>query len=360
MHPKSDALLLAPEIFATDGGIARILRLYLKALCETAGTESRVHLVALNDSLVDSTELRKYSTSRLADWRVCGRSKRDFITTTLRMGRQVDRVVCGHVAQLPVAWAASKLNSRMEYYLVAHGIEVWRPFTLLERRALKGARRIFCVSDYTRQQLLGHCPLPEGRAVVLPNALDPHLAPKVVRPASETAPIILSISRLSIADGYKGINHLIAAIPEVLEAIPEARLRIVGRGDGLVRLQAQVAKLKIGKAVQFTGFRSDQELNEDLDSCRIFALPSRKEGFGLVYLEAMAHGRPCLGARSGGVPEVITPGTGELIEYGDVHAISTALIAGLRRKWDIKAILDRAAEFSYLRFKGRLASLLLE
>jgi glycosyltransferase involved in cell wall biosynthesis len=72
----------------------------------------------------------------------------------------------------------------------------------------------------------------------------------------------------------------------------------------------------------------------------------------------MAHGRPCLGARAGGIPEVITAETGVLAEYGDVPGLAAACITTLRHPWDQAAILARAEAFSYSQFKARLASLL--
>ena len=351
-------LLLAPELFITDGGIARILRLYLKALCELSSDADEVRFVALNDNIADSTDLRRYSNQRLLNWEACSRSKLRFIRAAFRMSKDSDRIVCGHVAQLPVAWLVSKLRPRVSYYLVAHGIEVWRPFSFLERRALKGARCIFCVSEFTRQQLLSRCPLAPGRTEVLHNALDPFLKPVTQVSSGKGSSVVLSISRLTIADGYKGIGHLIAAFPAVLASMPEARLRIVGRGDGLRALQDKATGLGLGRAVEFAGFRSDSELKGEFENCRLFALPSEKEGFGLVYLEAMAHGRPCLGARSGGVPEVITKETGILVEYGDVPGIASAILAAFKVEWDTGALLDRVGLFSYSRFKDRLASLL--
>ena len=114
----------------------------------------------------------------------------------------------------------------------------------------------------------------------------------------------------------------------------------------------------MGGAVEFAGYKSDAGLELEFARCRLFALPSQKEGFGLVDLEAMAHGRPCLGARAGGAPEVITDDTGVLVEYGDVPAIAAAIVTSLRRKWREDKILERARAFSYPRFRERLASLL--
>jgi glycosyltransferase involved in cell wall biosynthesis len=235
---------------------------------------------------------------------------------------------------------------------------VWRPFSGLERAALRGAERILCVSDFTRRELLKNCPLPENRAVVLHNALDPFFEIKVWRPLAGCDPVILVVTRLTFADRYKGVQHMIEAMPAIRAAIPNAMLRIVGRGDDLDRLTRIRDNLGMTSAVEFTGYVDDARLAAEMRSCRLFALPSRKEGFGLVFLEAMAHGRPCLGARAGGVPEVISPDTGILVEYGDVPAIAAAAVDALRRDWDEEKILARARTFSFPVFQTRLTQLL--
>lgn len=356
---RSRTLLMAPEIFLSEGGITRILQVYLKALCDLAERDQgAVRLLALNDLVLDSTDLRRSSNDCLEDWYVCSRNKSQFVRAALRMSRGCDRIVCGHVAQLPVAWAARQLNRRARYYLVAHGIEVWRPFTLPERVALRGAEKIFCVSDYTRRELRKRCSLPEDRTVVLPNALDPWFEIAAGVPLAESAPAILVVTRLTAADRYKGVEHLIKAMPAIRAAIPNATLRVVGRGDDLPRLQNLRNRLGLIPAVEFLGYVNDKKLDAELRACRLFALPSEREGFGLVFLEAMAHGRPCLGARAGGIPEVIDANSGVLAGYGDVAGIAAAAIDALRRAWDEEKILDRARLFSYSRFKDRLASLL--
>jgi asparagine synthase (glutamine-hydrolysing) len=355
---RSRTLLIAPEIFVSEGGITRILQIYLKALCDLSGDHSAVRLLALNDAVLDSTDLRRTTNDSLEDWFVCTQHKPRFVRAALRMSRGCDRLICGHVAQLPVAWAARQINRRLRYYLVAHGIEVWRPFTLAERIALRGAEKIFCVSDFTRRELLRHCPLPEGRAVVLHNALDPwfEIAPGTA--LATCPPVILVVTRLTYSDRYKGVEHMIQAMPAIRAAIPNATLRIIGRGDDLPRLQMLRNQLGLASAVEFLGYVNDKRMDAELRACRLFALPSEKEGFGLVFLEAMAHGRPCLGARAGGIPEVIDADSGVLAPFGDVPGIAAAAIGALRREWNEEKILNRARHFSYSPFKDRLASLL--
>ncbi len=336
----------------------RILRLYLKALCESSGDGDSVRVISLNDGNVNAGDLAAYSDRRLVEWKGCARGKANFCWAALRMGLACDRIVCGHIGQLPIAWIISRLRPGLPYFLVAHGIEVWRPFSPLEQRALRGARRILCVSDYTRRQMLSHCDLGEDRTVVVPNALDPTLEPPRPGKPDDATHLILSISRLTTADNYKGIEHLVAAMPAIRAAVPGARLRVIGRGDGLPALVAQARSLGLEGAVDFAGFIDDAGLGVEFERCRLFALPSQKEGFGLVYLEAMAHGRPCLGARSGGVPEVITEATGVLVGYGDVPGIAAGAISALKRDWSLDALLERARSFSYPRLKAQLESVL--
>jgi asparagine synthase (glutamine-hydrolysing) len=355
---RSRTLLLAPEIFSSEGGIPRIMQIYLKALCDLAGPDQAVRLLALNDSAVDSIDLRRCAPNGLEDWYVCSRNKSRFVRAVLRMSRGCDRLVCGHVGQLPVAWLARRLNPRLRYYLVAHGIEVWRKFNVAERVALRGAEKIFCVSEFTRRELLKNCPLPDGRAVVLHNALDPHFQIAAGVPLARCPPVILIVTRLTYDDRYKGVQHVIEAMPAIRAAVPGATLRIVGRGDDLPRLRSLCKQLGVADVVVFLGFINDKRLAAELRSCRLFALPSKKEGFGLVFIEAMAHGRPCLGARAGGIPEVITGDTGVLVDYGDVPGIAAAASAALRREWNEETILARARHFSYSPFKESLASLL--
>jgi glycosyltransferase involved in cell wall biosynthesis len=207
---------------------------------------------------------------------------------------------------------------------------------------------------------LKHVQIPADRAVVVPNGLDPAFAPAAVdtEAAVGTNADILTISRLSQSDNYKGIDHLIEALPQIRQEIPAARLRIVGHGDDTPRLQALAAKLRLGDAVRFLGYVNDDNLRREIRDCRIFALPSHREGFGLVYLEAMAQGKPCVAARSGGAPEVLSPETGVLAEYANLPALAQACVHALRRDWDAAAIRARAGTFSYSHFRDRLGSFL--
>ncbi|MFA5058043.1 MAG: glycosyltransferase family 4 protein [Opitutaceae bacterium] len=348
-------LLLCPELFARESGIQRIMRLYLKALCETAGDGGEVRLVVLNDHEFPETLLRRYAGERLTLRRACHHHKPAFVWHALRAASGIDRVVCGHLGQLSVAWLARCLHRRIEYDLVAHGIEVWRPYSWTERLALRGARRILCVSDFTRREMQQRIDLPESRFAVVPNALDPYFAGTLTGASPKPAePVILTVARLDAAEGYKGVDHLIEALPTVRQTLPAARLRIIGTGSDVPRLENLAAMKGVGAAVEFAGFVDDDRLSEAYRSCAVFALPSRGEGFGIVFLEAMAHGKPCLGARAGAVPEIIEATSGVLVDFGDVPQIARQLVWALQHSWNPEQIRRRAAGFGYPIFKEQL------
>jgi glycosyltransferase involved in cell wall biosynthesis len=355
------ALLLSPELFLAEGGIARIMRLYLKALCEIAGPAGRIDSLVLNDQPGRDERLARYTNGQFGAQIGCGRHKSKFIAETIRLARRADTLVCGHLHQLAIARLAKGFNPRLKYYLVAHGIEVWRPYTFLEQRAMLGASRILCISEYTRRQILRFHPmLPPERTVLVPNTLDPYFVGGGSHPAPPAFdhPRILTVSRLASTDTYKGVDTLIETMPLVRREFPFAHLRVVGGGDDLPRLQALAAALGIAQAVHFTNIISDEALRTEYAACDLFALPSRKEGFGLVFLEAMTYGKPCLGARAGGVPEVINDAVGQLAEYGNIPDLAAAVADLVRHPRDSEVVRRHADSFAFPAFQRRLAAAL--
>lgn len=353
-------LLLVPELFANEGGIARIMRLYLKACAEQVQPGDTLGYLALIDRPADAARLGETVGTVPVTAMGCGRSLLCFSARAWWAGLRADRVLCGHVHHLILARLGRVFRPSLRYYLVAHGIEVWRPFSLMERVALRSAERIFCVSDYSRRQILRFLPdLDPARLVVIPNTFDPRFEPRsrsLSTGASQVsgAPRILVVSRLLKSDPYKGVDLMIEAMPLILQRYPGARLRIVGGGTDRPRLDALVRETGVGRAVEFTGIIDDRQLHDEYEACDIFALPSRKEGFGLVYLEAMNLGKPCLAARAGGAPEVVNAEVGALVEYGHVDQIALAVEELLTHPRPPEAMRRRAAEFGFPAFAERL------
>lgn len=350
-------LLICPDLFNAEGGIARIMRQYLRALCDLAAPSDAVECVAMMDSGDTSGRIAVLLGGRKARVENCERSRFGFLFVVLVRGFSCQRIVCGHLHQLLIARMAKIFNPRLEYLLVAHGIEVWRPYTLLERAALRGAHRILCVSEYTRRQMLRFDPsLAPDKLLVVPNTFDPGFRParSGTSPAQVAHPRILIVSRLSTIDPYKGVDLMIEAMPAILRQFPGAQLRIVGGGDARPRLEALAAERVAAAAVTFLGPVDDATLRAEYEACDLFALPSRKEGFGLVYLEAMSYGKPCLAARAGGAPEVVDDDVGAVVEYGNTEQIALAVTDLMNHPRNADAIAARVTYFAYPQFVQRL------
>ncbi len=356
-------LLFAPEVFLADGGIARILRGYLHALLESGSEDSdAVGLIVLNDTKECLQQMPAYlSGEKIIPLVACNRSKLHFIFAALRHAFTADRIICGHINLSPIARIIKWFRPRLSYYVVAHGIEVWRPYSASEQGSLLNATRIICVSEFTRRQMLRFLPkLDPARLVVVPNTLDPDFSlPQDLQTRHIDQDLrLLTVSRLSTADNYKGIDTLIEAMPQIRQHLPKATLRIVGTGDDTIRLQALAESSGVAEAIYFLGRLSDQDLRQEYAHCDLFALPSLKEGFGLVYLEAMSFGKPCLAASAGGAPEVVTEEVGALIEYNSIDEIAEACIR--LAQFQPKPALVRAylEQFYFSHFTQRLSAAL--
>jgi phosphatidylinositol alpha-1,6-mannosyltransferase len=150
----------------------------------------------------------------------------------------------------------------------------------------------------------------------------PPIGPQAREPAA------LLVGRMWSEERGKGHDALIEAWPEVRRRVPAAQLWIVGEGDDAGRLQQLAREKAVGNAVRFLGRVSDTELGSLYRRASLFAMPSRQEGFGLVYAEAMWHGLPCLGSTADAAGQVIQDGvTGRLVPYGDVPACAEAVAA---------------------------------
>ena len=221
------------------------------------------------------------------------------------------------------------LRRRAPVLTVAHGIEVWSPLPVQHRWALTGADRILSVSSYTADVIVDLHGARRDRITVVPNPLGSEFvagADAFRRSGCEPQPSdILSVARLNRIDAEKGIETLIRAVGRLAQP---ARLlcTIIGEGEDRPRLQALAADLGLAETVRFTGALPDHELHAYLAGARVFALPSRKEGFGIVFLEAMHYGVPVVAGAHGGALEVVAhEENGLLVQYGDVDGLAAAL-----------------------------------
>jgi phosphatidylinositol alpha-1,6-mannosyltransferase len=250
--------------------------------------------------------------------------------------------------------------ARAPYLVPMYGIDVWQPLSWDRKRALREATVRFAISRYTLTRARSCCDDLAGTEVV-PLTLEER-APDGVADAALVARAgegwLLIVGRM--AEGYKGHDELLAA----LVSLPRARLVVVGEGDDRARLEAKAVSLGLEERVTFTGFVSEATLAELYARCAAFVMPSRGEGFGLVYLEAMRAGKPVIAAKGGAAEEIVVDGaTGLLVDPDDRAALAGAVAELLddpeRARAMGKAGRERyLAEFGYETFYRRMEPLL--
>lgn len=198
----------------------------------------------------------------------------------------------------------------------------------LEGRNARLADRVFVTSEYSRGRAIASYGLDPAATRVVPEALDEQMAgssesrgPRGPSPA----PTILSVARQY---RRKDTATLIRALPRVLATHPAVRLHIVGGGPELPALRALTRRLDVSGAVVFLdSIESSDALRREYESAAIFCLPSRQEGFGIVFLEAMSHGLPIVAAACGAVPEVAPHDeTSLLVGPGDEGQLAEAIL----------------------------------
>ncbi|HEY1423781.1 MAG TPA: glycosyltransferase family 4 protein [Candidatus Acidoferrum sp.] len=323
------------------GGVQRAGRHLASVLTEFAasrGMECRIL------SLNDGPELKRLNVAgREIVFTGSERAKGRFLASAIRAARRPSAkgkdktkiVVAGHPNLAPVVRAMRFAAPRLKSIVCTHGVEVWEPLGRLRRMALRGATVVLAPSKYTAEHVAAIQGVKTERIRVLPWALDPQFEALAVNAAKAAAPkgfpegpVVLTVGRWRADERYKGMDTLITALPRLLTRRPELQLAAVGDGDDREWLEDLADENGVRLHVHFLSGLSYAELAACYAHCEIFALPSKGEGFGLVYLEAMACGKPVIGGAHGGAPEVIEDGkTGYLVPHGDAVQLATAMEA---------------------------------
>jgi len=312
--------------------------------------------------------------------RLTTRSKFGFgchaITQTARW--RPDLIICTHLALGPIGWLSATYG-RCPYWVVVHGIEAWATLSHHKLIALRHADRVLATSVFNQQQVTERQRIDAQKMARLPCTLDDTLL--AMQPSSDglfgrsssRTRVILTVARMSASERYKGHDIVLRALPAVLAKHPEVVYAVVGDGDDKRRLQALAANLGISQHVLFTGQATDSELATLYNGSEVFVLPARTvldphvpkgEGFGIVFLEAMAFGKPVIAPDYGAPAELIQHGThGILVNPENPAAVADAILTLLNNP-EMAQRMGQAGKqwvsqnYSYTRFRERLREIL--
>jgi len=242
--------------------------------------------------------------------------------------------LCHAFGGFPAGLLAWRLRRRAPYILSLRGSDVpgfnprfkWQYAVLqpLFRRIWRGARSVTATSAGLRQ--LAQKFEPSLAVEVIPNGVDAEeFSP--AEPGGREPGLLLCVSRLI---ERKGVQHLVAAFPEVLRRDPSARLTIVGSGDLEGALRDQVRQLGCQEKISFAGEIEHAALPEFYRRAQVFVQPSYSEGMSNTVLEAMACGLPVVVSAEGGRQE-LCGANAAMVSFGDHHALGRILAELLGR-----------------------------
>lgn len=246
------------------------------------------------------------------------------------------RVICGHVnlaALMPplCRW----LN--IPYTVMTYGKEVWQRLPTPPRRSLQQADSIWAISRYSRALACKANDLQPDRVKMLPCVVDGQIFtpgppdPDLVGQYQlEGARVLMTVARLWSGDIYKGVDVTIRALPAIATAFPNLKYLVIGRGDDQPRLARLATDLGVADQVVFAGFVPDNDLVAHYRLADAYVMPSQ-EGFGIVYLEAMACGVPVIAGDADGSADPLQDGRlGWQVPHRDPAAVATACVELLK------------------------------
>lgn len=368
MH--NNILFLTLRVFSATGGIEKVCRLAGMAMCEIVKENkgSQVNILSMYDNSSEIIE-KYFPTEKFKGF---GTNKLAFINAAVKEGRKSGVVILSHINLLLVGFLIKLLSPKTKIILVAHGIEVWSPISFTKKIMLQGCNKIITVSNYTREKMIRQFNLPAEKFIVLNNCIDPFLPLPLNKPKNEILLnqlgidkndfVLLTLTRLSFKERYKGYDNVLVSIKQLKQKYPRIKYLITGKyePEEKDRLDKIIESLSLYNTVIFTGFIPDEEIAEYFNLADCYIMPSKKEGFGIVFIEAMYYRLPVIaGGIDGSTDALLNGKLGLLVNPDDQGELTTAMekMINNRDKFlpDHNLLMDH---FSYPVYKKKLKTII--
>ena len=368
-------LFLSLNTFSRTGGIQQFNRCMQLALCRWAEqTGNAVTHMSLYDA-PEGCDTRYGQPGETFSFRGYANRQGHFLADLMHQVPHHDVVIFGHINLVPLSLLPVFRGKKN--ILIAHGVEVWKPLPFLKRWGLKRMGEVWAVSGFTAGKLASVQKLQDSVIRHFPNCLDPFLAAAPVLPVAEWNKhwrldtgrrYILTLARLSSTEQAKGYDAVIQLLPRLAERFPDIGYLLAGKWDDAeyARIRRLADSLGVTDRVLMPGFVAPEALPAVFGLASVFAMPSSKEGFGIVYLEAAWWGCPVVANRAGGAPEALLEGRlGILAAPGDDEALFSAIARSLEQGRPSETLQQElreliAGHYGFEAFCARLHDLLRE
>lgn len=331
----ANILFLTLKVFSATGGIEKVCRIISKSLYEY-GIENNVKIAVSSLHDPSKSGFNNNYFPRII-FKGHGVNKLNFISDAVIRGRKANVVLLSHINLLPVGWLIKKISPKTKLILIAHGIEIWSPLKTYVLKMLGSCDQILAVSNYTRNKIIETHNFPKEKCDVLHNCLDPFLPlPKnqndnELRKRYGFGPedkIIFTLTRISTEERYKGYDKVIEAMALIQNEHPNAKYLISGSYDKSEKekIDQQISKLGLSEKVVLSGFIAEEELSAHFNMADVYIMPSKKEGFGLVFIEAMFYSLPVIAGNADGSKDALLNGElGMLVDPDSISEIKESI-----------------------------------
>jgi phosphatidylinositol alpha-1,6-mannosyltransferase len=354
MSRPVEVLALASDAWGGRGGISQYNRDFLASLSRCRGIGQVTVVVREQrdraDPPVGVLQVQAHRWVPLYAWRVLA----------MAVFRRVDLVFCGHLNMAPLALVIARLK-RARFVLQTHGVEVWSPPPRLRRWAADRADLLVGVSRHTRSSTANWTTVAPERLIVVPNTVAETFCPGdstdlKTRLGLSGKRVLLTVGRMAADEREKGQDRVIALLPELLRLGHDAAYVVIGEGDDRPRLERLAEKMGLSDRVLFLGPVSSEVAVQAYRMADLFLMPSKQEGFGIAFLEAMACGTPALGLRFGGSIDPLDGGLGLIVdEDGLLEGVLSALNAPRPAKRELSRAIN--ARFGRENFERAVCAL---
>ncbi len=338
-------MLLTLQTFSTTGGIQKMTRTLAHSLIEVATRNKWSFLLW---SAYDKNEdvMTQYIPAK--NFKGFGIKRISFIIQSIKQGITTDVVILSHINLATIGLIIKLLNPKCKIWLIAHGIEVWRHLSFARMQLLKYCDKIICVSNFTKQEIIRLHQTDADKCHVLNNAIDSlmKLPDNFIKPQylldryklNKHDLVLFTLTRLAITEQYKGYEQVIKVIGKLKLTFPTIKYVLAGQYDNAeeVRIKHLIYKHHVEDHVILTGFITETEVSDHFLLADLFILPSKKEGFGIVFIEALACGLPVVCGNVDGSLDAIRNGElGKTVNPDDLEELEHTLTEYLKYPLDI-------------------------
>lgn len=367
----STTIFLYLKSFSFTGGIEKFNRCFLKALHELSGEENfKLQAISSHDTVTNEQYLPAKNFKGFGGNRIL------FIAYTCWQTLFAKQIILGHINLAIIGCWVKWFRPKTELIIIIHGVDVWQPQSGFKLKALQIADKILSVSNYTKTIVCKNHPEIDAQKIrIFPNTIDPFfkLPNKFQKPTyllkrygfTEQTKILLTVTRLANTEQFKGYDHTISVLPELQKQLADDVQYILGgkgQQEELARIEQHIQQTGTKQQVHLIGFIKDEELIDHYLLADVFVMPSKKEGFGIVFIEAMACGLKVIaGNKDGSVDALLNGELGTLINPDSEAELLMALKDALQgNAIHAKALQEKVMEvFGFEQYKERLRNNLI-